>query len=123
MLTSAIPEVWLTRTSTPAVRVYAFNTLPAHLRDAPPAIVGDYLLAEDIRYVWWFREEWTEASVILPQLAAGAVTELGEAVAIPVDREDEYGWILYVVHRSGEPPPKAPPAYAAGGVYGPGWWK
>jgi hypothetical protein len=49
--------------------------------------------------------------------------ELGEAVAVPVDREDEYGWILYVVHRKGEPPPPAPPPYASGSLKGPGWWR
>jgi len=123
VLTSAIPEVWLTRVTEPAVRVFAFSKLPAFLRDAPPGVVGDWLLAENVRYVWWFREDWTEASVILPSLADGVAVALGDAVAVPLDREDEYGWILYGVHRSGEPPPPAPPPYASGSRMGPGWWK
>ncbi len=123
VLTSAIPEVWLTRVSDPAVDVYAFSKLPAHLRDAPPEVVGDFLLRRNIRYVWWFREGWTEASVILPSLAEGVAVTLGDAVAVPLDREDEYGWILYGVHREGEAPAPAPPQYAAGEFKGPGWWK
>jgi hypothetical protein len=122
VLTSAIPEVWLTRKPN-RIRVFAYWKLPDEVRDVPPATVGAFLLREDIRYVWWFREEWTDANAILPDLARGERVELGEAVAVPVDREDEYGWILYVVHRKGEPPPPAPPPYASGSLKGPGWWR
>lgn len=123
VLTSAIPEVWLTRYTSNRVRVFAYSKLPPSLRDAPRASVGDYLLRENIQYVWWFREDWTESDVFVPDLAGGQTVEYGDAVAVPVDREDEYGWILYVVHRRGEAGPQSPPPYAAGDVKGPGWWK
>ncbi len=67
--------------------------------------LGRWLEGEGIHYALWFREEWTQAPVVAPWLAAGGRLRLGPVALTELDREDEYGWIWYRV----EPwPPAAP---------------
>ncbi|MFH1468501.1 MAG: hypothetical protein ABIO70_29190, partial [Pseudomonadota bacterium] len=56
---------------------------------------GRWLIAEDIRRVLWFREEWTQAPVVAPWLSGGGVVRLGGVVLREIGREEEYGWIWY----------------------------
>lgn len=119
MVLGGIPEVWIQRQEHP-FRVSAWWFLPQRLKHEPPEAFGRFLVDQRIDYLMWFVEEWTEAPAIAPYLADGQATKVGPAALTPVDREDGYGWILYVVTRPGEAPPPAPPAYGRGAP-GPGW--
>ncbi len=119
MVLGSIPEVWLQRQPHP-FRVSAWWFLPQRLKSEPEERFGAFLVDERIDYVMWFAEEWTEAPAIAPYLADGLEVTVGPARLVPVDREDGYGWILYVVGRPGEPMPPIPPAYGQG-ERGPGW--
>ena len=119
MVLGSIPEVWLQRTAHP-FRVSAWWFLPQRLKFEPKERFGAFLVDQRIEYVMWFQESWTEAPAIAPYLADGATQMVGPARLVAVDREDGYGWILYVVERPGVVPPKTPPAFGRG-AQGPGW--
>lgn len=119
MVLGSIPEVWLQR-QPHGFRVSAWWFLPQRLKHEPPERFGQFLVDERIDYVMWFAESWTEAPAIAPYLADGEPVTVGTARLVPVDREDGYGWIFYVVERPGETPPPRPPAYGQGAP-GPGW--
>ncbi|MCO4768795.1 MAG: hypothetical protein KDA24_02110 [Deltaproteobacteria bacterium] len=120
MILGSIPEVWVQRRAH-AFRVTSWWFLPPSLKEKPKEQFGAFLVDQRVDYVMWFAEEWTEASAFAPWLADGAPVQAGPARLVPVDREDGYGWILYVVERSGEDPPPRPPAFGSGAVVGPGW--
>jgi len=77
------------------------------------------LRAEGVRYVLWFREDWTQAPRVAPALAAGGELRAGGLRLIERSREDGYGWIFYQVVEDGAPDdlpaplPSMPPAVAA----------
>ncbi len=119
MVLGSIPEVWIQRKAHP-FRVSAWWFIPQRLKHEPAERFGAFLVDERIDYVMWFAEEWTEAPAIAPYLADGVAVTVGPATLVPVDREDGYGWILYVVERPGEPAPPTPPAYGQG-ARGDGW--
>lgn len=119
MVLGSIPEVWIQR-KPHQFRVSAWWFVPQRLKHEPPDRFGAFLVDQRIDYVMWFAEEWTEAPAIAPYLADGAPLTVGPARLVPVDREDGYGWILYVVERPGESPPPRPPAYGRG-ARGGGW--
>ena len=119
LVVASIPEVWLQRRPS-TLRVTAWWVLPQELRGASREQFGAWLERERIDYLMWFAEEWTEAPAIAPYLAAGAPVRAGGVSIEPVDREDGYGWILYVVERPGSPAPPQPPAFGQG-VRGAGW--
>ena len=120
MILGSIPEVWVQRRDH-AFRVTSWWFLPPSLRGQPAAAVGHFFVDQRVDYVMWFAEEWTEAPAFAPWLAEGRPVQAGPARLVPVDREDGYGWILYVVERPGEPAPPRPPAFGSGDVQGPGW--
>ena len=120
MILGSIPEVWVQRRDH-AFRVTSWWFLPPSLRGQPAAAVGRFFVDQRVDYVMWFAEEWTEAPAFAPWLAEGEPVQAGPARLVPVDREDGYGWILYVVERPGEPAPPRPPAFGSGDVQGPGW--
>jgi len=67
--------------------------------------LGRWMRDEGIEYALWFREDWTQAPVVAPWLAAGGSQRLGPVTLVELEREDAYGWIWYRV----EPwPPKKP---------------
>lgn len=120
VLVSSIPECWLDRQHGP-LRVHNWwQDIPSELRDREPAALGQWLVDKEIRYVLWFREDWTDAPSNAPYLAAGEPVDLGPVVLLPLDREDEYGWILFATERPGWPPVPKPPAYGRGEL-GRGW--
>ncbi len=119
MVLGSIPEVWIQRKEHP-FRVTAWWFLPRSLQGQGPEAFGEFLVDQEIDYLMWFTEEWTEAPAVAPYLAAGEAVQAGAARLIPVDREDGYGWILYVVERPGATIPASPPPYGRGAP-GPGW--
>lgn len=119
VLVSSIPEVWLKRVDSPLV-VHSWWLLPGWLDGSDPAGFGRYLDEQAIDYVLWFSEGWTDSNRIAPWLREGKPLYAGPVALSPVDREDGYGWILYVVSRPGAPTPRVPPAFGQG-AEGRGW--
>jgi hypothetical protein len=119
VLASSIPEVWLKRIDSP-LRVHSWWLLPGALDGSDRDAFGRYLDEQRIDYVLWFSEEWTDSQRIAPWLRDGEPVYAGPVALSPVDREDGYGWILYVVSRRGAPTPLVPPTFGQG-ARGPGW--
>ncbi len=65
--------------------------------------LGAWLAQEEIGYVLWFREEWTQAPVVAPWLTSGGTQRLGSVTLVELEREDAYGWIWYVVQANTAP--------------------
>jgi len=61
------------------------------------AAFSEWLRSEEVGWVLWFREDWTQAPRVAPFLAAGGFWEF-DGVSLTEDkREDGYGWILFQV--------------------------
>ena len=96
MVLDNIPACWIRRKPTSREMVSWFDVpVPAGQPDA----FAEWVQTEDVGWVLWFREEWTQAPVIAPFLAAGGVWEDGNTKLVEHSREDGYGWILYEVRR------------------------
>ena len=92
LLIDNIPACWLNRL--PNERpVTSWFDVPVPPGD--PAAFGEWVSRTHIGWVLWFREDWTQAPVIAPFLAAGGTWEGGGVRLTERDREDGYGWILY----------------------------
>ena len=52
---------------------------------------------QNIGYVLWFQEDWTQAPVIAPWLSNPTTHRLGTVLLVPLQHEPEYGWIFYKV--------------------------
>ncbi len=68
--------------------------------DIPPGDRGALarlIAREDVRYVLWFKEDWTEAPVIAPYLAEPVPHTIGRYRLEPLFHEEEYGFIFYAV--------------------------
>ena len=103
MILDNIPACWLGRVVHPR-SLWTWMDIPV---PAGRAELGAWLEDQEVRYVLWFREEWTQAPVVAPWLAGGGSQRLGSVILEELDREDEYGWIWYRV----DPwPPPAPSA-------------
>ena len=96
MVLDNIPACWIRRKPTSREMVSWFDVpVPAGQPDA----FAEWIQTEDVGWVLWFREEWTQAPVIAPFLAVGGVWEDGNTKLVEHSREDGYGWILYEVSR------------------------
>jgi len=54
---------------------------------------------EELGYVLWFREEWTQAPVVAPWLDSERPVELPGVTLIPLRQDSSYGWIFFEVVR------------------------
>ncbi len=125
VLVSSIPEVWLKRQPTD-LRIYSWWTLPDAIRPEPPlpplppAEFAQFLSDEEIDYVVWFSEEWTDSAKIAPWMMTGQNMTVGPigltAIATDPLPPEGYGWILYLVTQTGRPQPKVPPPFGHGFV-------
>lgn len=125
VLVSSIPEVWLKRRPSD-LRIYSWWTLPDAVRPepprppVPPAEFAQFLADEEIDYVVWFSEEWTDSAKIAPWMMTGQNMTVGPigltAIAIDPLPPEGYGWILYLVTQTGRPQPKVPPPFGHGFV-------
>ena len=66
---------------------------------------ASWLRHNEVAWVLWFRESWTQAPVVAPFLREGGVWTKGGLRLRETNREDEYGWILFAV----EPQPGRDP--------------
>jgi hypothetical protein len=64
---------------------------------------AEWVRKEDVHYVLWFREEWTQAPRVAPFLAAGGRWHSGGVTLVEVAREDGYGWIFYALEGAVRP--------------------
>ena len=96
MVLDNIPACWIRRRPTSRQMVSWFDVpVPA----GQPKAFAEWLDAEEIAWVLWFREDWTQAPVIAPFLSEGGNWEAGRVRLEEHSREDGYGWIMYAVVR------------------------
>lgn len=116
LLIDNIPACWLDRR--PHGRsLHSWFDVPVEPGDG--AAFARWAEQEELGWVLWFREDWTQAPRVMPELAAGIPWSAGDLHLVPVAREDDYGWILYEVvrpeGRSGRSPAGAPVAIGDSG--------
>ncbi|MFT5685462.1 MAG: hypothetical protein ACI8RZ_006413 [Myxococcota bacterium] len=101
LLIDNIPACWINRRPHARELVSWFDV---------PVVPGDeadfarWVTEADIGLVLWFREDWTQAPVIAPFLAEGGYWSQDGVSLTERGREDGYGWILYEVHSTLDPP-------------------
>lgn len=61
------------------------------------ASFSEYLKAQDIRYVLWFEEDWTQAPRVAPFLSVGKKWSHGDVLLTEVRRDEPYGWAFFEV--------------------------
>lgn len=99
MILDNIPACWVRRKATERPMTSWFDV---------PVKSGDgigfstWITNEQIQWVLWFREDWTQAPRIAPFLADGGTWEMGAVTLIEREREDGYGWIWFEVLHAGE---------------------
>lgn len=101
LLVDNIPGVWLDRRSHERTLTSWFDVPVAHNDRAGMA---SWLKQEQVQYVLWFQEDWTQAPKIAPYLASPVVHDLGLVRLVPLQQEPGYGWVFYRV----DPLPNAP---------------
>ena len=100
VLIDNIPACWLNRRPHDRTMISWFD-VPVPSGDAEA--MGRWLQSEQVPWLLWFREDWTQAPRIAPWLADGGVHRAGEVELVERSREDSYGWILYEVRGEGIP--------------------
>lgn len=105
MLLDNIPACWIDRRphDRPLTSWFDVPVPP----DDPQAFAA-WVQAQELGWVLWFREDWTQAPVVAPFLADGGAWSAGDLHLREVAREDGYGWILYAVEGRAVPP-EGPP--------------
>jgi hypothetical protein len=113
----------------------AWSDLPPVAQSIKLDRVGTFLKREQISYVMWFEEDWTEAPSIAPFLGyrygpAGRLSpaqkqRAGPVTLTPLDRtpplsQDGYGWAFYAVTHESQPDALVPPQFGSG-EKGAGW--
>ena len=99
LLVDNIPGAWINRRAHGRSLWTWFDVLEG--REAwPREAFGAWLHVEEIAYVLWFREEWTQAPRVAPWLGGEGEVLLGSVVLVPLEREDGYGWVFYRVDPS-----------------------
>ena len=96
MVLDNIPACWIRRRPTERKMVSWFDVPVDPNR---PDAFAEWVRAEGVEWILWFREDWTQAPVIAPFLARGGTWEADGVRLMEHDREDGYGWILYAVER------------------------
>jgi len=97
LLVDNIPGAWINRRAHGRSLWTWFDVLEGEEDSWPREGFGSWLDAEKIAYVLWFREEWTQAPRVAPWLGGDGEVLLGSVVLVPLEREDEYGWVFYRV--------------------------
>jgi hypothetical protein len=105
LLIDGIPAVWIDR-NPHARSLHSWFDVPT---GGDPVAFAAWLAQERIAWVLWFAEDWTQAPVVAPFLAAGGTWSGGPVRLTETAREDGYGWILFRVDPAEAPaPPPAP---------------
>jgi len=90
-----IPACWIRRRTTEREMVSWFD-VPASPGDASSFV--DWIKENDVQWVLWYREEWTQAPTIAPFLSEGGRWVHDGTELVERRREDGYGWIWYQVN-------------------------
>ncbi len=90
MVLDNIPACWIRRRPNMGHLVSWFD-VPSRNE----AEFAQWLKAEDIQWVLWFREDWTQAPRVAPFLADGGGWKFGDEELVERRREDGYGWIFF----------------------------
>jgi hypothetical protein len=94
LLLDNIPACWIDRRPHERQMTSWFDVPSA---PGSEAAFSRWLREEEIGWVLWFREEWTQAPVAAPFLSSGGVW-VGDGVRlVERRREDGYGWIWFEV--------------------------
>ena len=92
-----IPACWINRRHHERAMTSWFDVPSAPGSEAD---FSRWLRDEEVGWVLWFREEWTQAPVIAPFLADGGVWRGYGVRLVEKGREDGYGWIWFEVQRA-----------------------
>ncbi len=92
LLLDNIPACWIDRRPHERQMVSWFD-----VPTSGEAAFAAWLLRENIGWVLWFREDWTQAPRVAPFLAAGGTWQGAGVLLEEIDREDGYGWIWFQV--------------------------
>ena len=93
-----IPERWIRRNVSER-KLTSWFDVPSTPGD--PKAFAAWIRAEQVRWVLWFREDWTQAPSIAPFLAQGGQFQSEGVLLREVDRDDAYGWIFFQVEVDG----------------------
>lgn len=100
LLLDNIPACWIDRRVHERAMTSWFDVPVA---GDQPAAFARWLSDEEIAWVLWFQEDWTQAPRVAPFLAEGGVWASGPVVLTEVQREDGYGWIFFRVDEARMP--------------------
>lgn len=100
MLVDNIPGCYINRRPH-ALTLHTWMDVETPAGDAAAFVA--WVRREKLRWVLWFREDWTRAPAVAPWLADGQEHHLGGVRFRPIGEEPEYGWILYAVEYDAEP--------------------
>ncbi len=94
MVLDNIPGCWLDRRAH-SRELHSWFDIPVSPDNR--AELAIWLDNNDIAYLLWFEEEWTQAPVVAPFLGNPTEHRLGTVVLVPLQVEPEYGWVFYKV--------------------------
>jgi len=89
-----IPACWIRRRATERQMVSWFD-IPVHEDEGSG--FAQWLRENDVRWVLWYREDWTQAPRVAPFLSEGGRWSSNGVTLNERRREDGYGWIWYEV--------------------------
>lgn len=97
MILDNIPACWINRRAH-GYELYSWFDL--ELIPGDPEDLARLIEREDLRYVMWFKEDWTQAPRLAPYLAEVEAHTVGPYILQPLRWEMEYGFIFYEVRRA-----------------------
>jgi hypothetical protein len=111
VLADLIPATYLSRKDSPR-RIHLWRQ--SELPPGDEAAFAEFVRAERISLVFWFREEWVGATERAPWLADPEPKVIGGVRLLPIAAEDGYGFVAWQVIEPGLPDASSPPPLNAG---------
>jgi len=102
MILDNIPSCWIRRQSTTRPMT-SWQDLFEPIELRTEADFASWIEQNGVRYVLWFREEWTKAPIVAPFLADGGLWQHGRIKLQEQSRDDAYGWIFFEVEGTAGP--------------------
>jgi len=106
MLADVIPATWPARRADPPP-ILRWSQLGDEPPPDDPDAFGQWLVDQNVRVIFWFREEWIGAAARAPFLADGGTVQVGDLTLTEVGSEAAYGVIAYRVDGAGLAPLRA----------------
>lgn len=94
LLVDNIPGVWIDRRDHRR-ELWSWFDVPVPPGDADA--FSAWVRQEQVGYVLWFVEDWTQAPVVAPWLSKASTHEVAGVTFTPLREDDAYGWIFYRV--------------------------